>query len=400
MDTSFAMQVPMRVHSFTEEPLKPSPPLSAYRFPNLRVGPEDHNKISELTEEDVVMEAESKCNDILNTSNNPFETEKQLVLRSTLDAHPVSLPEDLVEHASERSAVQLTSKRRHVKSARPNRADKLPVTAQSILLMRRTSSCLQPSSPRSSNPSGEISATSMKKNGRYKHACKLCDQSFTRAHDLKRHSTIHEKCKCDICIFIHGRGALLISGRIYTVKGFPCPYCSKAFGRKDALTRHLAVRGTNHNDFTKKAKPKARAIPDGLPKPSKLPPIVEEDANAFNADVPDADLSKLEPPVFASLELSPMIPASEENGADDNDSMDGAVDMLDNVTEMSSRASSIHTSPLLMMDRATSPISTWEPFNIDRKSSLVQGLPSAHLHLDESDLLHPFMNPFTACCGL
>ncbi|KAK9894762.1 hypothetical protein P389DRAFT_136983, partial [Cystobasidium minutum MCA 4210] len=50
--------------------------------------------------------------------------------------------------------------------------------------------------------------------------CKLCDQAFTRAHDLKRHNTIHEK-----------------------FKAYPCPYCSKAFGRKDALTRHLAVRG-------------------------------------------------------------------------------------------------------------------------------------------------------------
>lgn len=47
-------------------------------------------------------------------------------------------------------------------------------------------------------------------------------------------------------------GARLISIP-YSEKAFPCPHCSKHFGRRDALKRHLEVRGPNHNDFSKKA---------------------------------------------------------------------------------------------------------------------------------------------------
>lgn len=50
--------------------------------------------------------------------------------------------------------------------------------------------------------------------------CEICGSSFSRNHDLKRHSRIH-----------------------LDVKPFPCTSCDKAFARKDALKRHLLVKG-------------------------------------------------------------------------------------------------------------------------------------------------------------
>ncbi|KAH9449811.1 hypothetical protein MJO29_010624 [Puccinia striiformis f. sp. tritici] len=52
------------------------------------------------------------------------------------------------------------------------------------------------------------------------YKCDKCGSSFSRNHDLKRHSRIH-----------------------LDVKPFPCSCCDKAFARKDALKRHLLVKG-------------------------------------------------------------------------------------------------------------------------------------------------------------
>ncbi|KAL9936740.1 hypothetical protein V8E36_004808 [Tilletia maclaganii] len=52
------------------------------------------------------------------------------------------------------------------------------------------------------------------------YKCNVCPASFSRNHDLKRHSRIH-----------------------LAVKPFPCPYCDKSFSRKDALKRHILVKG-------------------------------------------------------------------------------------------------------------------------------------------------------------
>jgi hypothetical protein len=83
-----------------------------------------------------------------------------------------------------------------VRTGRNNRVDKLPVTPQSILLMRRASSCAQPIQPKS--PAVFESIAKRPKKSKAKHCCKLCDQSFTRAHDLKRHNTTHERCELPI----------------------------------------------------------------------------------------------------------------------------------------------------------------------------------------------------------
>jgi uncharacterized Zn-finger protein len=57
------------------------------------------------------------------------------------------------------------------------------------------------------------------------YKCSICDQLFSRNHDLKRHQGIHTD-----------------------FKPFNC-YCGKSFGRKDALKRHILVKGCqqNHN---------------------------------------------------------------------------------------------------------------------------------------------------------
>ncbi|KAE8226514.1 hypothetical protein CF319_g910 [Tilletia indica] len=52
------------------------------------------------------------------------------------------------------------------------------------------------------------------------YKCSLCPASFSRNHDLKRHSRIH-----------------------LAVKPFPCQFCEKSFSRKDALKRHVLVKG-------------------------------------------------------------------------------------------------------------------------------------------------------------
>lgn len=52
------------------------------------------------------------------------------------------------------------------------------------------------------------------------YACPSCPASFSRRHDLNRHSRIH-----------------------LAVKPYGCPNCQKSFSRKDALKRHLMVKG-------------------------------------------------------------------------------------------------------------------------------------------------------------
>ncbi|KAJ1565868.1 hypothetical protein HK096_008246 [Nowakowskiella sp. JEL0078] len=56
------------------------------------------------------------------------------------------------------------------------------------------------------------------------HICDECPKSFVRIHDLQRHKRIHTNPDM-----------------------FTCPaYCGKTFSRKDALNRHLALKGENH----------------------------------------------------------------------------------------------------------------------------------------------------------
>ncbi|OAV85962.1 hypothetical protein PTTG_00697 [Puccinia triticina 1-1 BBBD Race 1] len=56
------------------------------------------------------------------------------------------------------------------------------------------------------------------------YKCEKCGSSFSRNHDLKRHSRIH-----------------------LDIKPFPCSCCDKAFARKDALKRHLLMKGCSRS---------------------------------------------------------------------------------------------------------------------------------------------------------
>lgn len=364
----------MRDPSMPIDSLPKAPPtlLSTYRFPPPLVATEDeHNKISEVIEDD--------CLDVAN--NVDVET-------CLSDDISVTDRKD-VEHDVEQAPVHSSARSTIVKGNQTLRSDNLPVTPHSVLLMRKASQSLLLKSPMSVDRSGK-----RLKKTKAKHACKLCDQSFTRAHDLKRHSTIHDKCKlASVSVgSLHGLTCFT------TVKAYPCPYCSKAFGRKDALTRHLAVRGTNHNDFTKKASAKPKTRPAGLPKPGRMAAIAEDpreplrentDPPVASAQLPGAQVLTVDTSSNVNLEV-----------LEDEDDNEGDLDISDHVTEASSRASSEYADELPASTRTSIALSIPQPFNIDRKCSLVQGLPSAHLHLDESDGLHPFMEPFTTYCDL
>lgn len=359
----------MSIDSF---PKAPPTPLSTYRFPPPLVATEDeYNRISEIIEDD--------CLDVVNNANAAVCLSDDISVTDRQD----------VGHDTEQASVHSSARSTIVKSNHTFRSDKVPVTPQSILIMRKASQPLLLKSPMFADRSGKRFRKS-----KAKHSCKLCDQSFTRAHDLKRHSTIHEKCKLASVLTcnLHNLTYLI------TVKGYPCPYCSKAFGRKDALTRHLAVRGTNHNDFTKKASAKPKPRPAGLPKPGRMATIAEDSRQPTweNTDPPVAPAQLSE----VHLSIADTDPNMNMEQPEDDDDDEGDLDASYHVTEASSRASSEYADEAPASTRPSIALSIPQPFNIDRKSSLVQGLPSAHLHLDDNDVLHPFMDPFTTHCGL
>ncbi|KAK6204908.1 uncharacterized protein RJT21DRAFT_111455 [Scheffersomyces amazonensis] len=77
-----------------------------------------------------------------------------------------------------------------------------------------------------------------------KYFCKICNQGFTRKHNMVSHELIHSSIKphvCTVCDLkfrrIHDlkRHEKLHTGE----KPFICSHCNRKFARPDALTRHL-----------------------------------------------------------------------------------------------------------------------------------------------------------------
>lgn len=97
-------------------------------------------------------------------------------------------PHEVVRRTSVRALIQSSAK---LSQPEAKLFDKTGTLPPSILLMRRTSSCAQPTSP-------PLLHETKGRKGKPKHVCTLCSQVFSRAHDLKRHNTIHETCKIDL----------------------------------------------------------------------------------------------------------------------------------------------------------------------------------------------------------
>ena len=73
------------------------------------------------------------------------------------------------------------------------------------------------------------------------YKCDKCGASFSRNHDLKRHSRIHLdiKRKQNLLLPVQRKKKLISFANLLA---FPCSFCDKAFARKDALKRHILVK--------------------------------------------------------------------------------------------------------------------------------------------------------------
>ncbi|CAG8441948.1 11866_t:CDS:2 [Diversispora eburnea] len=74
--------------------------------------------------------------------------------------------------------------------------------------------------------------------------CTVCNQTFSRQHNLKSHALTHSQEKpfqCDICQhFFRRHHDLKRHQKLHTgEKPYQCPHCKRSFARLDALNRHL-----------------------------------------------------------------------------------------------------------------------------------------------------------------
>ncbi|CAI2164310.1 11166_t:CDS:10 [Funneliformis geosporum] len=74
--------------------------------------------------------------------------------------------------------------------------------------------------------------------------CTVCNQTFSRQHNLKSHALTHSQEKpfqCDICHhFFRRHHDLKRHAKLHTgEKPYQCPHCKRKFARLDALNRHL-----------------------------------------------------------------------------------------------------------------------------------------------------------------
>ncbi|CAG8451087.1 3282_t:CDS:2 [Funneliformis mosseae] len=74
--------------------------------------------------------------------------------------------------------------------------------------------------------------------------CAVCNQTFSRQHNLKSHALTHSQEKpfqCDICHhFFRRHHDLKRHAKLHTgEKPYQCPHCKRKFARLDALNRHL-----------------------------------------------------------------------------------------------------------------------------------------------------------------
>ncbi|XP_046751106.1 zinc finger protein 267-like [Diprion similis] len=83
--------------------------------------------------------------------------------------------------------------------------------------------------------------------------CKICDKSFIRASDLRRHCSIHDARKpyeCDICKKQFGLKSYLYAHVLThdNWRPYPCHSCPKLYRRMSSLQRHIQI---NHSVKTR-----------------------------------------------------------------------------------------------------------------------------------------------------
>ena len=100
--------------------------------------------------------------------------------------------------------------------------------------------------------------------------CEICHKTFTREHDLKRHSSLHDdinnnkKYKCKKCegSFREKRSLIRHNLLVHNPKRFKCAVCKKGYGNKTALAFHCTTE--SHIKSVTKLKTK-------FPKPTLSP---------------------------------------------------------------------------------------------------------------------------------
>lgn len=179
-------EMPLQFQTLVDAHYQTHTPLSTYRLPPPLTAP--------LAVSEISKNHKDGCSSIFSRADAPQsytaifpDTRSMLVSQPTI-GDGSCITKQLAPTAHEHVSIE-------VKPGSSNRGY-MPPTPSSVPseVISPSTQSFQQDSFGQSLPSGGTSKRS-KENSRTRHYCELCEQSFTRAHDLKRHNTIHEQCK-------------------------------------------------------------------------------------------------------------------------------------------------------------------------------------------------------------